>query len=114
MSEMAVNRPRIAAAAAVMLISCPVLADDTGLSALHALRRESGRMCFLDHFHYGSSAGMPSERAASISAIRSWADFVDLEYGSDWARHSRAHSKSIKCKRAASGWGCEVEARPCK
>jgi hypothetical protein len=90
------------------------MADDTGLAVLHDLRREGGRTCFLDHYHYGNSAGMPSRRAAEIEAARSWADFVDLEYGSDWARYSRAHSKSVSCEQSAAGWSCQVEARPCR
>jgi hypothetical protein len=102
------------AAAAILLTASPVAADDTGLSILHTLRREGGRVCFLDHYHYGSSAGMRDQTAAKVSAVRSWRDFVDLEYGGDWARFSRAHSRSVKCERAGSGWGCQVEARPCK
>ncbi len=103
-----------AAAVAIVVTACPAAASDTGLSVLHELRRERGRVCFLDHYHYGSSAGMRSQRAAKVSAMRSWQDFVDLEYGSDWARFSRAHSKSVKCERSNSGWSCQVEARPCK
>ena len=110
---MATNLLRTIAATALVVFAYPVLADETGLAALHALSREAGRTCFLDHYHYGSSAGLPSERAAKVSAIRSWAGFVDLEYGSDWAQHSRARSKSMKCERSTSGWSCMVEARPC-
>ena len=29
----------------------------SGLAASHDLRREGNRLCFLDHYHYGSSAG---------------------------------------------------------
>lgn len=104
---------RVAAAGWLVLTAWPALADDTGLSALHALRREGGRTCFLDHYHYGSSAALQTENAARVTAIKSWAGFVDLEYGSDWARFSRAHSRSVKCARSTSGWGCQVEARPC-
>jgi len=96
------------------LVASPALADETGLAAIHTMRREGAQLCFLDHFHYGSSAGQATERAAKTVAIQSWAGFVDLEYGSDWARYGRAHSRSIKCERSTSGWGCNVEARPCK
>ena len=105
------------AAVAVVLgaAACPVVADDTGLAGMHDLRREGGRSCFLDHYHYGNSAGMSSRRAAEIDAIKSWSGFVDLEYGSDWARFSRAASKSTKCGGGSGGgWGCQIEARPCK
>lgn len=104
----------LAAATAIMIACSPAAADDTGLSTLHELRREGGRVCFLDHYHYGSSAGLRSQKAAKASAVRSWQDFVDLEYGSDWARFSRAHSKAEKCEHSGSGWSCLIEARPCK
>jgi hypothetical protein len=103
----------IAAAAGFVLAACPAFANDTGLSVLHALRREGGRTCFLDHFHYGDSAGTKTQRAAKVKAVESWAGFVALEYGSDWANFSHAHSKSIKCEHSPAGWECLIEARPC-
>ena len=39
-----------------------------------------------DHFHSGSSSAQRTRAAATDEAIRSWADFTALEYGSDWAR----------------------------
>lgn len=112
---MAAHAPlRIAAATMLTLFASAALADETGLAAMHAMRREGAQLCFLDHFHYGSSSGQASERAARSVAVTSWAGFVDLEYGSDWARFSRAHSKSVKCERDGSSWGCTVEARPCR
>jgi hypothetical protein len=113
MSEMTVNLPRTVAVAALMLIAFPVQANDTGLSVLHALRREGGRTCFFDHYHYGDSSGKKTERAAKAGAVESWAGFVALEYGSDWANFSRAHSKSTKCEHSPAGWECLIEARPC-
>jgi hypothetical protein len=92
----------------------PAMADDTGLAILHDLRREGGRNCFLDHYHYGNSSGALSRKAAEVEAVSSWSTFVDFEYGSDWARFSRAASKAVKCEQAGGGWGCAVEARPCK
>jgi hypothetical protein len=89
-------------------------ADVTGLASMHKLRRERGRICMADHWHYGSSGSHRSKRAARREAIRSWADFVDLEYGSSWARWSRARSRRVGCSRAGGGWSCNVEARPCK
>ncbi len=100
-----------AVAATLMMASgSPVaVADDTGFAYSHDLRRERGRLCMSDHWHYGSGTG-PTVKAAQADAIKSWASFTALEYGSDWARFSRAASKKMTC----SGDSCSVEARPCK
>jgi hypothetical protein len=112
---MTLNLPlRATAAVLLTLVASAALAGETGLAAIHTMRREGGQLCFLDHFHYGSSSGQASERSAKSVAVASWAGFVDLEYGSDWARFSRAHSKSVKCERNGSSWGCMIEARPCR
>jgi hypothetical protein len=50
---------------------------------------------------------------AQAAAVSSWASFVDLEYGSDWARNSKAGSRKVSCSEG-SEWTCQVEARPCK
>lgn len=100
--------------AAFCATALPVMADQTGLAVVHEMRRERGRNCFLDHYHYGNSSGAPTRKAAEVEAISSWSSFVDLEYGSDWARYSRAASKSLKCEESVGKWGCSVEARPCK
>lgn len=90
-------------------------ASDTGLAtALHAVRREGGRLCMVDHWHYGSSGTERSKAAAQKAAIRSWQDFTDLEYGSVWARFSRAASRKVGCSPRGGGWTCDVEARPCR
>jgi len=89
-------------------------ADTTGLASMHALRREGGRLCMADHWHYGSSGQERSRRRAQRGAIQSWQDFTDLEYGSNWARYSRAHSRRMSCSRSGGGWSCNVEARPCR
>lgn len=90
-------------------------ASETGLAtSLHEVRREGGRLCMTDHWHYGSSNGERSKAAAQKAAIRSWQDFTDLEYGSAWARFSRAASRKMGCSASGSGWGCDIEARPCK
>jgi hypothetical protein len=88
-------------------------ADDSGLAYSHDLRREGGRKCFLDHYHYGSGSG-PSRAAAQKDAIASWVGFTDFEYGSDWAHYGRAASKRISCSSSGSGFECQIEARPCK
>ncbi len=103
-----------AVAVALSAAACPVLADETGFAVLHDLRKEGGRSCFVDHFHFGTSANEATRKAAERAAIKSWAEFVDLEYGSDWARFSRAASKSMKCEQSVAGWGCSVQGRPCK
>ena len=89
-------------------------ADETGLASMHSLRREGGRLCMSDHWHYGSSGSERSRGAAQRGAIRSWQDFTDLEYGSSLARFSRAASRKVSCSRSGGGWSCNVEARPCK
>ena len=91
----------------------PVSADDTGFAYMHDMRRERGRLCMTDHYHHGNGSGS-TQRAARNDAIRSWANFTALEYGSDWARFSRAASKGIKCERSSSGYECSIQARPCK
>jgi hypothetical protein len=108
-------RPALAVAA-LFACAAPALADDTGVAGIHEQRREGGRTCFVDHYHYGSSAGLPSKKAAFAAGIKSWADFTDFEYGSDWARWSRASSKSAKCSQAGLGgsWSCDISARPCR
>lgn len=97
----------------VTLIAMPAVADETGFASMHSWRREAGKTCFVDHYHYGTSSGEKSRKAAVSAAIRSWSDFTDFEYGSTWARFSKAAGKSIKCTQS-NGWGCNIEARPCR
>jgi hypothetical protein len=75
--------------------------------------RIGGRTCFADHYHTGAGAGATKEAARQL-AIRSWADFVDFEYGSAWARFSLAASARTNYTKEASGWSAVIEARPCK
>ena len=51
-----------------------------------------------DHFHSGSSSGQRTRAAATAEAVRSWADFTALEYGSDWARYGKAASRSMRLR----------------
>ena len=76
--------------------------------------RRRGKVCMTDHFHYGSSSGVRNKKIARAEAIASWAGFTAFEYGNAWARFKRARSKSVRCVRADSGWGCNVEAVPCR
>ncbi len=99
--------------AAMLLIFTPAMGQE--LADIHAQRRERGLNCFTDHFHYGSSAGQSSKRAAQITAVQSWVDFVNFEYGRAWTSWPRSVSKSISCTRAGDGgWGCDVSSRPCR
>lgn len=91
----------------------PVIADETGLAGSHTLRKEGGRLCMADHFHSGSGDGA-NKAAARVQAIKSWASFVDFEYGSAWARFGRAASVTTKYTKAEKGWTATIEARPCK
>jgi hypothetical protein len=104
----------VVAAATGGVCAPPAAADQTGLASIHTLRREGGRLCMADHFHYGSSGFQRSRGAAQQAAIRSWQDFTDLEYGSDWARFSRAASKGMKCSGGSGGWTCDASGRPCR
>lgn len=89
-------------------------ASAQGLEFLHEQRAEGGRICFTDHFHYGSSSGEASRAAAERSAIASWAGFTALEYGNNWGSWRIAASKKMSCSQSGAGWGCNAEARPCK
>jgi len=102
-----------AAAAALAVGGAPSLADQTGVAAIHVLRHEGGRLCMADHWHYGSSGAQNNRGAAQREAIRSWQEFTDLEYGSDWARFGRAAGQRLKCSHSSGGWFCDAEARPC-
>ena len=104
----------IAATAATALGIPTASADETGLASMHEWRRERGRICMSDHWHYGSSGSQRSRNAAQRAAIRSWVDFTNLEYGTVWARWGRAASKRMTCSPSGTGWNCDAEARPCK
>ncbi len=86
----------------------------TGLAAMHDMRTEGGRLCFSEHFHYGSSTGQKNVKAAQAAAIQSWADFVIFEYDPSWASFNRASSKEMKCSQGSGGWSCDASARPCR
>jgi len=90
------------------------LQPETIGEAMHDARFERGYVCYSDHFHYGSSSGEPTKRQAEMAAISAWSAFVDLEYGSAWASYRKAGSKKMTCSQSGGGWGCSVEARPCR
>lgn len=104
----------VAAIAATAIVGPTAWADETGLASMHAWRREGGRICMSDHWHFGSSGARRSRREAQWAAVRSWQEFTDLEYGSNWARYRRAAGRRMSCSRSSAGWSCDVEARPCR
>ena len=89
------------------------MADDTGFATSHTLRKEGGRLCMADHAHTGSGTSA-TKNAARAAAIRAWADFTNLEYGSDWARFGRAAGAVTRYTKEEKGWTATVDARPCK
>lgn len=101
------------AALASALTATASLGDDSGLAASHTWRKEGGRTCFADHFHSGNGAGATKE-AAKAAAAKSWAEFVDFEYGNTWAHFGRAASVSVKYTKEAKGWSADIDARPCR
>lgn len=93
----------------------PVAPAVTGTAAIHSISVEGHRVCFADHWHYGSSMSQRSKRAAEIEAVKSWSGFVAFEYGDEWANYAKAGSKSLKCTAPYQGtWSCDLSARPCK
>lgn len=89
-------------------------AGATAQQILHDEVRVGRNSCFENHYHYGSSKGAASKKAAEADAITSWADFVDFEYGSAYSSWKIAASKSLECSQDNVGWGCAASARPCR
>ena len=97
----------------LMVLPAPTLADETGFDAMHAQRREAGKLCMIDHFHYGNGAGK-TKPAALAAAAQSWASFTAFEYGSTWASFKKAAGKQIAYTKTATGWNADLNARACK
>lgn len=106
-------RTMFALGMALTMIQGTALADDSGFAYAHDLRKERGRTCMSDHYHQGGGTGS-TKKAAQADAIKSWQSFTAFEYGSDWARFSKAASKSMSCSAGSSGFECNVQARACK
>ena len=104
----------IAVATAGIAVTSSARADDTGFASIHDLVAVGSKLCMADHSHHGSGDTMPTRKAAELSAIRSWADFTALEYGSDWANYGNAVGKAVSCEPASGGWQCSLDARPCR
>lgn len=94
--------------------SLPARADETGFAEMHDLRREGGKLCMAEHWHYGSGSERPSRKAAEADAAQSWSAFTAFEYGTTWASFNLAAAKSFDCSNSASGVSCTVSARPCR
>ena len=94
--------------------SYAALADDTGLASMHEWKKVGRLTCYADHTHFGSSVGHKDKKTATSAAIQDWSGFTAFEYGTDWASFKKATAKKITCTQSASGWGCDVEARPCR
>lgn len=92
----------------------PALADNTGLESIHELKREGNRLCMVGHFHYGQAEAQKSKGAAERAAILAWANFVALEYGTDWWSWKLAADRGMKCERNAGIYRCFAEGRPCR
>jgi hypothetical protein len=107
----------LATAAAALSISIiglsASMAQDSGLSSMHDVRREGGRVCMSDHFHYGSGSGTTKQKAIAAAAA-SWSDFTAFEYGGGWASFKRSASKQVNVSQGASGWTADVSSRPCR
>jgi len=101
-------------AAAFIAFTAPSTADDTGLASMHAWKKVGKLTCYAEHTHYGTSAGHRDKKAAMAEAAKSWASFTAFEYGTDWANFNKATAKKFSCNQTSGGWGCEVEARPCR
>lgn len=111
------TRPGAALGAGFLLLAAgtlPATADNTGLEKVHQLKREGDKLCMVGHFHYGQADSDKSKDAAERQAIVNWANFVALEYGTDWWSWKLAADRSTKCVRNNTGYLCSVEGRPCR
>lgn len=100
--------------AALLAFSVPSHADDTGMAGMHAWQRVGRLTCFVDHTHYASSSGQKDKKSAMAEAAKSWAEFTAWEYGTVWANFGKATAKRFSCTQSTGGWGCDLEARPCR
>lgn len=94
-------------------VSVVANAEDTGLTFDHDVTRVNGRLCMTNHGHSGSGTAA-TKPAARASAVRSWIDFTNFEYGGAWASFAAAAGQSTRYTKEAAGWSATVDARPCK
>ena len=103
------------AAGVGFLLPAAALSDDTGVGqALHGTKRIGGKLCLVDHFHYGQSSGHKTRDRAVVAAIKDWAGFTAFEYGTDWARYGHSAARKMSCSQAGGLWSCNTESIPCK
>jgi hypothetical protein len=82
---------------------------------MHEEKRVGRLSCMVDHYHFGSSTGQSSRKAAEADAAASWADFVYFEYGDAYTSWKSSQSKNVDCSKDGSGlWGCSISSRPCR
>ena len=91
--------------AAAAMVGCAIVATPA---------EAKRRYCMDGHFHYGSSSGQSSKKKAQAEAIASWAGFTAFEYGNAYASFKQGLSRRVSCSKDAGGWGCNVEAIPCR
>lgn len=103
-----------ALAASNLFVSGHALADDTGMASIHSWSKVGRKTCFTDHTHVGNSAGAKTQKTALKAAVKDWQEFTAFEYGTDWAYFKNAHGRMKSCSKDTAGWGCTVEATPCK
>lgn len=85
-----------------------------GVAALHGVIRVGKKVCFDEHYHYGSSSGMATKAAAQKAAVASWYQLVNLEYGDAWSSFRKSYKQKMTCSQSGGGWGCDVESIPCR
>lgn len=99
--------------ATIAISAQPVAASETGMAGIHNWRKVGKKTCLVDHDHSGSGSG-PNRKVAELQAIRSWAGFTDLEYGSSWANFTHANNKRMSCQPSGGGFQCDLLAVPCR
>ncbi len=118
MSAMDFPRPLAACVGLAVLLagwSAPVAANDSGLAkALHVLRVQGGKICTVEHTHYGESWSYRSKAKARRRAVAVWRGLVIAEYGTDWGNYRRSKARQESCWRSGRRWRCKVESRPCR
>lgn len=85
----------------------------TGIDKIHAQTRVGGKICFVDHEHYGE-AESATKGGAQSAAKRNWAIFAADEYGTAWGSYEMSVAKSMSCSPAGARWLCKTTARPCR
>lgn len=88
-------------------------ASVTGIDKIHAQARVGGKVCMVDHEHFGEG-NLPSKRGAQAAAVRAWESFTAWEYGTVWGRYSLAAAKKMSCSGSGAAWTCQTTARPCR